>query len=579
MHTKSATSPWVRLFRLIRLDFFDLSVLVSYNLVSALLILATPLAAQALINSIAAGMFLQPVVVLTALLFLGLALASLLGMLQFALVELLKQRVLARTALRLSQRLPFASLLTFQRTNPAELLNRFFDVLTLQKAASKILLDCPQAVLQVLVGLLLLAFYHPYLLVYGVALLVGMLFVFLLGFGGVSSSIRTSARKYKVAGWLEELGRCQLAFKMAPGSPLAERQTDRLVVDYIRERRRHFFVLLRQWAAHYGVYTLGSAGILGLGGWLVINRGLTLGQLVAAELVVLNSLKAFEKIVHSLPALYDALTALDKLSVIEELPLERTDGKPVPALFDGPVLECRQVAYHYSEGFSLRDVSLRLERGLFISLVGPNGSGKSTLLELIAGLLEPSQGLLLVHGVDVRDACLSSLRRVAVLVGQPQDLFEGTVEENILVGRELGQGDLLWALELTRLDRDLALTRDGLKTRLVSEGRNLSRGMRQKILLARAVVGRPALLLLDEALTSIDERDRMAILQAMEPRKNGWTVLNVTHEPWSMMASDRLYVLEGGEIAQEGGFEELINQTDGLLARLHPELTARWRED
>ncbi|MCE7872686.1 ABC transporter ATP-binding protein [bacterium CPR1] len=579
MSNHSATSPWVRLFRLIRLDFFDLSVLLSYNLVSALLVLATPLAAQALINSIAAGMFLQPVVVLTALLFLGLALASLLGMLQLALVELLKQRVLARTTLRLSQRLPYASLLTFQRTNPAELLNRFFDVLTLQKAASKILLDCPQAMLQVLVGLVLLAFYHPYLLLYGVALVIGMLLVFLLGFGGLSSSIRTSARKYKVAGWLEELGRCQLAFKMAPGSPLAERQADRLVVDYIRERRRHFFVLLRQWAAHYAVYTLGSAGILGLGGWLVIHRGLTLGQLVAAELVVLSCLKAFEKIVYSLPSLYDLLTALDKLSVIEELPLERTDGKPVLATFDGPVLECRQVAYHYAEGFSLRNVSLRLERGLFVSLVGPNGSGKSTMLELIAGLLEPSQGLLLVQGVDVRDACLSSLRRVAVLVGQTQDLFEGTVEENILVGRELDQVDLLWALELTRLDRDLALTRDGLKTCLVSEGRNLSRGMRQKVLLARAVVGRPALLLLDEALTSIDERDRMAILQAMDPQKNRWTVLNVTHEPWSMMVSDRLYVLEAGQIGQEGGFEELINQSDGLLAQLHPELTARWRED
>ncbi len=579
MANVQTVSPWVRLLRLIRLDFSDLVVLVSYNLVSALLVLATPLAAQALINSIAAGMFLQPVVVLTALLFLGLALASLLGMLQFTLVELLKQRVLARTALRLSQRLPFASLLVFQRTNSAELLNRFFDVLTLQKSASKLLLDCPQAVLQVLVGLLLLSFYHPFLLLYGLALVAGMLFVLLMGFGGISSSIRVSARKYRVAGWLEELGRCQLAFKMAPGSTLPEGQTDRLVVDYILERRRHFLVLLRQWAAHYAVYVVGSAGILGLGGWLVINRGLTLGQLVAAELVVLNALRAFEKIVYSLPAFYDTLTALDKLSAIEEIPLERKDGRPVPTTFAGPVLECRHLSYQYFEGFSLREVSLRLEPGSLVSLLGPNGSGKSTLLELIAGLLEPSQGLLLVNGVDVRDACLTSLRKVAVLVGQPQDLFEGTIEENILVGRELDHGDLLWALELTRLDHDLALTKQGLKTRLVSEGRNLSRGMRQKVLLARAVIGRPRLLLLDEALTSIDERDRVAILEAMAPKRNQWTVLNVTHEPWSMMASDCIYVLEAGQLVQQGGFEELIKQADGLLARLYPELAARWKED
>ncbi len=571
MTTGHHLSPWTRLFRLARLDAVDLGILFAYNLVSALLVLATPLAAQALINTIAAGMFLQPVVVLTALLFAGLAVAGLLGMLQFALVELLKERLLARTALNLSQRIPYASFLVFQRAYAPELLNRFFDVLTLQKSASKLLLDCPSAALQVLVGLLLLSLYHPVLLLYGLCLVGGMALVLLVGWGGTSSSIRESARKYKVAAWLEELGRCQTAFKMTPGSTLPVRETDRLVVDYVRARRRHFWVLMRHWAAHYTVYTLGSAGILGLGGWLVINRGLTLGQLVAAELVVLNALRAFEKLVAALPSLYDALTALDKLSLIEELPLERRGGRSLAETGAAPVLECRKVAYSYPDGgFSVRDLSLKLEAGGWFSLVGPNGSGKSTLLELVCGLLEPSRGLLLVEGVDVRDAELDDLRRAVVLVGQPQELFEGTVEENILVGRERSAAEVRRALELTRLEV-------GLKTPLASEGRNLARGVRQKILLARAVLDQPRLLLLDEALTSIDERDRVAIVQAM--RAEPWTVLNVTHEPWSLMASDRIFVLEEGSLAQEGSFEELIEQRDGLLARLHPELSLRWKED
>lgn len=572
MSRETHVSPWLRLFRLARLDAADLAVLLAYNLVSAMLVLATPLAAQALINMIAAGIFMQPVAVLTGLLFAGLSIAGLLGMLQFGLVELLKERLLARTALNLTQRVPFASFLVLQRAYAPELLNRFFDVLTLQKSASKLLLDCPQAALQMAVGLLLLAFYHPALLLYGLCLVGGMATVFLVGFGGVSTSIRESARKYRVAAWLEELGRCQTGFKMSPGSPLPLKETDRLVVDYIRDRRRHFWVLMRHWAAYYGVFTLGSAGILGLGGWLVINRGLTLGQLVAAELVVLNTLRAFEKMVASLPSLYDALTALDKLSYIEELPLERRGGRALPETFEGPVLEARKVAYRYPEGdFSLRDVTLKLEPGGWFSLVGPNGSGKSTLLELVCGLLEPTQGLLLVKGVDVRDADLDSLRKNVVLVGQPQELFEGTVGENLLMGKEPEEaGEVRRVLELTRLEV-------GLNSRLTSEGRNLARGVRQKILLARAILNRPRLLLLDEALTSIDERDRVAIVQAL--RAERLTVLNVTHEPWSLMASDGIFVMENGSLVQEGRFETLIEQRDGLLARLHPELTLRWRQD
>lgn len=571
MKSSKHVSPWIRLLRLARLDAADLAILLAYNLVSALLVLATPLAAQALINMIAAGMYLQPVVVLTGLLFAGLSVAGLLGMLQFGLVELLKERLLARTALNLSQRIPFASFLVFQRSYAPELLNRFFDVLTLQKSASKLLLDCPQAVLQVLVGLLLLSLYHPALLLYGLCLVGGMVLVFLVGFGGVSTSIRESARKYRVAAWLEELGRCQTGFKMTPDSPLPVRETDRLVVDYVRDRRRHFWVLMRHWAAYYGIFTLGSTGILGLGGWLVINRGLTLGQLVAAELVVLNALRAFEKLVASLPSLYDALTALDKLSYIEELPLERRGGRELPEACEGPVLDARKVSYSYPEGgFSVRDLTLKLEPGRWFSLVGPNGSGKSTLLELVCGLLEPTRGLLLVNGVDVRDADLDSLRRQVVLVGQPQELFEGTVEDNILVGRERPAAEVRRALDLTRLEV-------GLKTRITSEGRNLARGVRQKILLARAILDRPLLLLLDEALTSLDERDRLAIVQAL--RAEPWTVLNVTHEPWSLMASDRIFVLDEGSLVQEGTFEELIEQRQGLLARLHPELTLRWRHD
>ena len=306
IHAESATAaihidPVARFRNLVRDHKSELVVLLSYTFFTGLLSLAVPLAAQALVNTIAAGMFMQPLVVLTLLLLGGLLLTGILRILKLSLVETIQQQTFAEVALQLGRRIPRIEHAALADEYMPELVNRFFDVVTVQKAWTKILLDVPEAFLQVVIGLLLMAFYSPILLAFDIILcLCLVIIVFGLGRGGVRTSIDESQEKYRVAEWLEELARCETSFKMCSIPMYLMRRTDQLVVRYVQARRSHFTVILRQALGSYALQAIASAGILGIGGFLVIERQLTLGQLVAAEIIVVLVMSAVEKLVRAI---------------------------------------------------------------------------------------------------------------------------------------------------------------------------------------------------------------------------------------------------------------------------------------
>ncbi|MFN3287475.1 MAG: PLP-dependent transferase, partial [Sphingomonadaceae bacterium] len=246
----------------------------------------------------------------------------------------------------------------------------------------------------------------------------------------------------------------------------------------------------------HGVDIVASAGTLGIGGWLVINRQLTLGQLVAAELVIVSVLAATDKLIKQSEQVFDLLTALDKVGHVTDLPLERVDGRELQPGPGGAGLVCRGLRFSYQPGAEvLSGLDLRLAPGERISLVGLSGAGKSTLAALICGLEEPSHGTVEVNGMEVRSARLESLRRVVSLVGDNHEIFAGTLEENLVVGRaHVTHEDIRRALEIAQLTEDLATLPHGTRTMLVSGGRNISHGQAQRLLIARAIVDRPQLL-------------------------------------------------------------------------------------
>lgn len=579
-HPSAHPTPVARLWRLLTEERSDLAALVVYTLFTGLLSLAVPLTAQALVNTIAAGLFVQPLVVLTLLVLCGLLFAGVLRLMQLSLVERLQERVFARIALLLADRLTRVRNAALEGEYGPELVNRFFDTLTIQKTLAKLLLDGLAAGLQALGGLVLLAFYSPYLLGFDLFLLAFVVFtLFGLGYNGLRTSIQESAQKYRVAEWLEELARCQVSFKMSGTASYLLERADNLIVNYLLARRSHFRVEFRQAFGSYLFQAFASAGVLGIGGFLVINRQLTLGQLVASELIVVSVLGAIEKLIRQAEPVYDLLTGLDKVGHVTDLAVERAGGRPLPAGAGGASVRCRSVRFGYQHGREvLSGLNLALQPGERVSLVGVSGAGKSTLAALLCGLEEPAQGTVEINGLDVRDVELGSLRDVVALVGDQNEIFEGTLEENVVLGRaDVSHEAVRYALECAQLTEEIARMAQGLKTPLVSAGRNLSRGQIQRLLLARAIVDRPRLLILDEAFTGIDEQTKLKLLDIIYAPEQSWTILNISHDAEVVQRSATVHVLQAGEIVESGAPEELVLRPQSAFAALFPELTRQIR--
>ncbi len=565
----TSRSPLSRALSLLWLDGHDIGVLLAYNLATGILALAIPLASQALVNTIAQGLLLQPVIVLASAVFVGLLLSGALRWLQMLIVEFIHERLLSRQALTLADRLPRASSGALSHVS----CNRFLEVASLQKNWSKLLLDVPGALVEILVSLALLALYGqnvwgPVLIFLGL----GAGLHLLLGYGAVRWGTAASHAKYAVADWLQEMVDCRSGLKLNPSRSYWLARTDDLVVSYLKARRHFFAVILRQSGLYYLSVALASAGILGLGGALVLNRELSLGQLVAAELVILNLLKAVEKLVKGTSAFYEAQVNLDKLAHLSDLPLERSDGHPLPASEQGLAVRCRGLTYGHPGGPALlNQLDLEIPAGIKMAILGPNGSGKSTLIDLLIGGLEPQLGTVEIDGQDLRSLQLDSLRRQVGLATDHNEMLEATLEENILVGREVSSGELRWALETSGLDEHLPWLPQGLRTPLLRQGRNLSRSQWQRVMVARALLGKPRLLILDEAFTGIDEPKLEHLLETIFDRSSSQTVLLISRRPEAVRRCEIISILHEGRIQESGSPRELARRPESLFCNFYPE--------
>ena len=281
-------TPWQRLLRLLRADKREIGHIYLYALVGGAISLSVPLGVQAIINLISGGQIATSWGVLIAFVTIGVGFTGALQVMQLALAENIQQRLFARSALEFAYRIPRIKYEAAGGRYLPELVNRFFDTISVQKGLAKLLLDLPLALLQIVLCLILLAIYHPFFIVFGLLLLLllGLIFRF-TGQRGLASSLEESTFKYKVAYWLEELGRNQDTFKMVGRTDLPITRTDELVHGYVNARRTHFRVLLGQYSALVAFKVITTVGLLALGGLLVMNEQMNLGQFVAAEIVIL----------------------------------------------------------------------------------------------------------------------------------------------------------------------------------------------------------------------------------------------------------------------------------------------------
>jgi len=442
----AARRPWSRLAALLRLERSDLLTLLAFALGVGLLSVVVPAAIEALVNTVAFGVLLWPVIVLSLVMLAFLTVATVLRALQVFVAECLQRRLFVRTADAFATHFARAEMEAFDGRNPTDIVNRFFEVASVQKAVSTLLVDGIGIVMITVVGLVVLAFYHPYLLTFAVVMVFLIAFLLLgLGIGGVKTSINESYSKFDVAAWLEEIAKCPHTFRFGRGAALALDRADSLAAAYVAARKRHFRVVWRQTVFALLLEAVASTVLLGLGGWLVINRQLTLGQLVAGELIVTLVLTALSKSGKYIEIFYDLQASLDKLGVLDQLPLEPVGGEQLPPA-TGPMSVVAEVA---NTGGRLNRVQIR--PGERVAIHGSSGSGKTFLLETFALLRVPREGLLEFDGIDARSLDRAATRLHVAYVGRAET-FADTVAENVRVGREdLTAADIRRALEMVGL--------------------------------------------------------------------------------------------------------------------------------
>lgn len=553
-HGGQHASPWQRLRGLARLERTDLWIVLVYAFFVGMMALATPLAVQALVSTVSFGTLLQPLVILSFLVIAALLFAGFLRAMQYYVVEVLQRRVFLRLVSDLAYRLPRVRREAIGTLDGSKLVNRFFDVITIQKAAATLLLDGVVLLLEIPVGLLLIAVYSPLLLVFAVLVLIGIFIVVVpLGRGALESAVSESWAKHHTAEWLEDIARNPSLFANATARDGAQTRADGLAIEYLSARRRHFRVLLRQSIGASSLQAVAAATLLGVGGALVMAGQLSLGQLVAAELIVSAIVASLAKISKQLESAYDLLAALDKVGHLIDLPLERETGADPRRDQSGPMaLEVSELAYEAHGHVVLDGARLKLGKGERVAVMAAAGAGKTTLLESIVGVRTPLAGRIEVNGEDLRDLHLSSFREQVVFVPENAEVFEGTIAENLrsLVGAHRA-GDVRQVLHDVGLLDEVALLPLGLQTRLLPSGAPLSYTQALRLVLARALLKRPGLFLIDGVLDHLSEQHRDAILGLVIDQDAPWTAVVTTRDPAVARRFPRVVRIEDGKLVED----------------------------
>ena len=532
-------SPLRRTRQLLELDREDIGVIVVYGVALGLLSLAVPIAVQSLVNTVAFGSLIQPLVVLTVLLAIALIGSAVLRALQVRIAEMLQRRLFVRIVAEISGRLPRVSAPALQAANGPELLNRFFDVFTTQKSVAALLLGGIDALLIALVGLVVLAFYHPALLAFDIVLIVGAVIVLVpLGRGGTGTSVAESKAKYAVAGWLEEMARHPLWFKLSGGEQFARSRAESLAKDYLVTRDRHFRVVFRQFIGALTIEVVASVALLAVGGLLVIERQLSIGQLVAAELIVTAVVASIAKLGGKVEIFYDLVAAVDKLGEIFDLPLERPGGESPPR-DEGArgELTLVDVELDLPEEASIDAISLRLQPGRWTAVSGVPEQVTTELVDVIFGLVPPRAGTVEIDGHDSRDLALRELRN-RITVVRETEILPGCIADNLQAANPALTAEESWEV-LSRVGlADWVRARpEGLRTDLLADGSPLSRTQSLQLTIARGLAGKPAVLILDRTLDQIGPQERLSLFEALASRRDV-SVLLISDDPELLSRAD-----------------------------------------
>lgn len=563
-----------RFTRLLRYERREIGYIIIYAVIVGLIGLSLPLGVQSIIGFVSSGRISTSVIILIIIIIAALLIGGALQIMQLYLSEHIQRRLFTKTAFEFAFRIPRVRIESVLKEYPPELVNRFFDIVTLQKGLSTLLLEFSGAVLQIIFGLLLLSLYNTVFITLGLVLIVTLILIIrFTGPRGLATSIKESKYKYRIANWLEELARGLSTFKLAGETNLAMERTDNLISLYLAARKKHFKVLITQYVSFVLFKTLITGGLLVTGCILVVNRQINIGQFVASEIVIILIMAAVEKIILKLDTVYDVLTSVDKISQVTDLPIDITGNIRMPEVADGKgiSIQIQDLYYRFPDRAQpvLNHLSFKINSGESVCISGHNGSGKTSLVNIMLGLLNSWQGVITYDGIPLRDLDRESLlAQVGDYVAQ-EELFDGTVLENITLGRhQVSLNDVIQAVNCAGLTNWLHTLPDGLSTRLVGGNQRVPGSIMRKIILARSICSNPRLLLLDDFLLGVERAEKERVLSHIISLHRKWTIVFISNDPFIMQKCERLLVLRDGRTVAEGNWAAMQDNAE-LKELLH----------
>jgi ABC-type bacteriocin/lantibiotic exporter with double-glycine peptidase domain len=548
-------TPLQRYYKLLLLDKKDVYQIFFYAIFAGLVSLSLPLGIQAIINFIQSGRVTVSWVVLVVFVVIGVALVGILSLMQLRITENLQQKIFVRASFEFAARLPRIKFEELYDSYPPELANRFFDTMTIQKGTSKLLIDFSAALLQILFGIILLSFYHPYFIVLGFLLLVLLYLIFKYSyFIGLENSLKVSKYKYKVAGWLQEMARNNYSFRKERNYDFALQKNDKFASEYLNYRESLFDVLKRQFSHLIVFKIIITASLLTIGGYLVISQEMNIGQFVAAEIIILLVINSVEKIILGLETLYDVLTAVEKIGLVTDLTMEEDTNYEANKCFHAITLTTENLSIQFPGAAKkiLENINLKIDQGERVFIEGKNGSGKTTLIRILSGLLQSSEGAFYINDDTFKKINLKQYRSQIGNIIHSETPFEGSILDNIIFNNpDCTDEDLKWALDGVQLTSYIKSLPKGLETPIFPEGQQLSSSNAQKILLARSIINKPKVLFYEDPTDAMDEKVANEIIDFITSDINKWTIIVSSKNPYWKTKCNRFLTMEKGQIISD----------------------------
>jgi ABC-type bacteriocin/lantibiotic exporter with double-glycine peptidase domain len=558
--------PLKRFFRLLSLDRKDLYRVYIFALFTGVISLMLPLAIQAIISQIMGAQLSSSLFVLISVVTVATFFSGAFQIMQLKIIEDIQRRIFTRTTFEFALKIPDFKAESINSVYPPELINRFFDIIIIEKGLPKIIIDLSVSIVSIVMGLILLTFYHQFFILFGIVLMVFMYVMFrYTGEIGYRTKFLQSTYKYKVAHWLEELGRLLISFKLMPQPNIAINNTDKIVSHYLDAREKHFNILMLQYTLVIIFKTIIISGLLILGTLLVVNNELNLGQFVAAEIIIFLVLNSVEKLILTLESVYEVLVGMEKISSVLSMPVEtevREEARLTNMITDTVSIKMSGVGYSAFDNNhqALKDINLEIKAGEKICISGGNGSGKSTLIHLLSGIYSNYTGSISINNFPLQNYLIDDLKKMIGACFYDEDIFTGTIAENIIAGNNEYSGKMVEVTEALGLKEFIHSLPQGYDTMLIPENRKYPKTIIKKIVLARNVLKRPALLLLENFLSIYEPAEMERITNYLLSDRHQWTICFVTNSPDIAAKCDRVILLDNGSIIFNDHYNNIINE-------------------